>query len=893
MAVTGADAARETSSVRNLSDHLRGRANSSSSRLWSAKIARVRTEVEVGQFSSQRALARTLFSAYSLGLNSEYLSEALIILRDLHGRALDENLAQDTLDLGEALFAEYRRTGQVKHLEDMLAIHARVSTHRLLRTSLDCQHARALIARGVCVQEHGDLQRAKELISTIEPRLTDSSSSEFLVACNIYHGTTWRDHNPHNLEQLRLILDQSTDQLNRHGLVRWRSEVLGCCFLVCNAICSVGGNPDEMECTILTELNDDALQTRAKSVMDPSDMLCSLTLLYLNLGSRHAEAFYIAKAREWVERISHTLTDQSMDPTETLHSLGMCLYVARSWLILGDNVVFEDTITHYRKAIGHSPYPHAIRHQYLLGLSLSLFMLFQYTGSMSALNEGTALSQNYRDIASTSPPLAIVLARLLSERVQAGRLRNASKHGLLQRAIQVLQSALAHTRSGSVHHSPLLQQLSSLYQLQGDLGLSPDRAEHLAIVRIRSSLPFKGDLPEQLQTKLDLIHALLELAREAKDQTALQEATLLLTDINKTSGVIAWHGESIRPDLELLHGSSHIIRGILSGTTVEPATIAEMFVSSNGDISGSTIDHLSRCLKWARLARAAVDHTLEMQAYRHAIGLLPRLAHLGGDISSRLKALHLVEGMATRAAVLALSMDGVCEAIELLEQARGVVWSQSLHPRVSLEAIPQDHVASFTQATESLRMSSDATERRQYAAELEFIIGRIRKVEGYERFLLPCLYQELRACAARGFIVLVIPSDTATHVVVIASPTSSPVHLRLSALKLGRLHSLTANLKSMSDRSRDSEVGEARGMKKVEVPSVKAALRSEYVDVLGELWTELVYPIITSVSLQVRRLRLFDALFSTRGTALVRSTTFMVVSDRTGRRAPNPRGRDL
>ena len=46
-----------------------------------------------------------------------------------------------------------------------------------------------------------------------------------------------------------------------------------------------------------------------------------------------------------------------------------------------------------------------------------------------------------------------------------------------------------------------------------------------------------------------------------------------------------------------------------------------------------------------------------------------------------------------------------------------------------------------------------------YARQWEAIVGRIREISGFERFLLPLTFNDLQQAAARGPVILINISD--------------------------------------------------------------------------------------------------------------------------------------
>jgi hypothetical protein len=247
---------------------------------------------------------------------------------------------------------------------------------------------------------------------------------------------------------------------------------------------------------------------------------------------------------------------------------------------------------------------------------------------------------------------------------------------------------------------------------------------------------------------------------------------------------------------------------------------------------------------------------MELCAYQEVVGRLPQFAYIGEDVATRVEALQLAEGLAGRAAVSSISCGNLPGAVELLEQSRGVVWAQTLRSRMSLSSVPPDYTDDFARITSALKQASGdspdtTTKRRDSAAQLDSLLDCIRQVKGYERFLLPRLYTELRTCTSHGFVVLAIPSDICTDVLIMRSGEDTPRHLRLPSVQLQRLQDWTAKLKRSCDQSRASMSAERLGVK-ISAPPVPPPREQAYMKVLGELWREIVQPVLANLGVEVR-----------------------------------------
>jgi tetratricopeptide (TPR) repeat protein len=823
--------------------------NNASCTSWSSQIVSAREAVRAGRKGSHYALAQTLLDAYKSGMGSECLSESLVILRGLHECASSAERKQTTMiDLGEALFAEHKRTGTLEPVQEMVRIYEQASSEDTLGLDMRCQLAQALIARGAFTGEDADLCRAKAMLDAIhlESDEWDASNPRFVVVSAMHHAVMWKAHRQHSLPDLRRLGEDLVRHLKGPYPLSWRADLLAACFSVCTVICRLS---DNVACTSdAVKMAEDTLKTLSQETFA---VLSALTEFCLILEARHkGKAGYVLTLRQLVERMFQAAKGNRVNTGEAHHALGSWMLRSELWSAHDRANSADVAAAQYRQALAICPANHVHVHVYLVGLCLSLIYRNRWTGSRSALNEAVALYDSHADIARRVPPFAINLTGVMMRRAQTGRLRLVSKWTLTRRAVQVLQDALLATPSSNSYFPDLLEQLSLVYSLESSWGGSVDETEALAIMRRALTTRIEQGRIETSREEWVLAKFLVSLAQRKGDTGAVNEAMQLLDNISQPPT----DENNNDVGLDWLRANCYMVRYKLLGAPEDLRIAQDMFLAACDETRGTLWRTLRHVFSWADTARYAGQEATEMRAYQRIISMLPRLAYLGEDIATRVEALQLAEGLSCRAATLALTLNNVCGAIEVLEQSRGVVWSQSLQPKTAVESIPPQYVEAFTGTARSLEKATNPAERRRLAAQLEALSRQIRRVVGYERFCLPRLYPDLKAGASLGFVVLVIPSDAFTDVVIIRDTEMAPVHLRLPSLKLPRLQKLGATLKKMSDRSRDSATDRPRGMKKVEAGQAQLSsdVEAAYMNALGQLWTELVYPVLTELRLQVR-----------------------------------------
>jgi hypothetical protein len=824
---------------------------------WSAQIAKTRGATRPGHVASLHVLACTLLTGYRCGLGPECLSESLGLLRDLHGRGL--GLARWTLDFGEALFAEHERTGAVEPIEEMVRAHEEASTTGTLGSDIRCQLAKALITRGAFTGEDADLARAKCILDAIGPLIEEGSSPHFAMVSAMRHVAFNKAYKECALEDMRSLADMLQGHLKRTDFrtQKCRMDLQDAYFSISATIFSVIRSAEWDQCKQCVQIADVALSSLPRDFFAVTIALSEFCLCFdhYNLGENQ----YVQHSRQFVERLFHAAKGNCIEMSEAHHMLGRWMSLSREWAPNDYTNSLEVAATHFRQALALCPPNHNHRYKYLLGLSFSLLRLYNSSGTRNALNEVIALFDKYADVARRVPSFAINVSSAMYLRTQSGRLRLDSKQALAQRAVEVLQDAMLGTPPSSPYYGYLLHSISNVYLLQLSLGCSVNRTEHLAIIRRGVAAAMGGPAPTLSNLELGLVEVLINNARQTHDTASLHEGMSLLEQISKQPPVKELD-DSFDAKVAWLRAESYMIRYKLLGRSNEDLeTATAVFQSLCGNASGGFLNarRLDHLLSWADAAHYAEQSTTEMHAYQEVVMVLPQLAYLGEDVQTRVEGLQLAEGLGCRAAATSLTCGNIYGAIELLEQSRGVVWTQALRLNTRLSSVPPDYADEFTRVAGALKQASNdaspdaAIKRRDNATELDSLLERIRQVEGYERFLLPRLYTELAKCTSHGFVVLVIPSDTCTDVLIMRSADVTPTHLRLPSIQLHRLQDWTAKLKRSCDQSRNAVSGDRMGMK-ISASSVLPSRDEAYMKILGELWLEIVQPILASLGVEVR-----------------------------------------
>ncbi|TDL13607.1 hypothetical protein BD410DRAFT_846786, partial [Rickenella mellea] len=261
-----------------------------------------------------------------------------------------------------------------------------------------------------------------------------------------------------------------------------------------------------------------------------------------------------------------------------------------------------------------------------------------------------------------------------------------------------------------------------------------------------------------------------------------------------------------------------------------------------------------------------------LAAYRLSFDLLPRVAWVGLNIDSRHHELLVTSSLACDAAAVAISVTDPQLALTWLEQGRSIVWGQILQLRTPVEELRLSHpefAIELTRISKQLeRGASDnnfgtdhhhhqsreeaGQQHRQLAQDWDRIVEQVRQKPGFEHFLLPKQFSELRHAARDGPVVVLNVSEHGCDALIIVSPSEDLQHVRLedfSNKKAQTLHQLLHNILSHQRlQARYDEDGRGAG------PVFDGKFRGDdaFRPILAELWKSVVHPVLECLeSLQV------------------------------------------
>ncbi|KZT58854.1 hypothetical protein CALCODRAFT_431864 [Calocera cornea HHB12733] len=222
----------------------------------------------------------------------------------------------------------------------------------------------------------------------------------------------------------------------------------------------------------------------------------------------------------------------------------------------------------------------------------------------------------------------------------------------------------------------------------------------------------------------------------------------------------------------------------------------DAYRSAAKDDASFVQDRYEAAVLWTELAKNQGDLHGAVDASAQAIALLPRLAWIGTSQDSRLQKLkRQAVDLGADAAAMAIEFGALEEALELLEASRTVFWtqlrglradSQGLHIAAPALASEIGEVGRAMEASDmelSFAMPAALARRRRSSERWDYLVREVRRLPGFERFLLPARFGLLRQAAYEVPIIVLNVSERRCDVLIITS-THRISHLALPSLTL-------------------------------------------------------------------------------------------------------------
>ncbi|CAE6368361.1 unnamed protein product [Rhizoctonia solani] len=261
-------------------------------------------------------------------------------------------------------------------------------------------------------------------------------------------------------------------------------------------------------------------------------------------------------------------------------------------------------------------------------------------------------------------------------------------------------------------------------------------------------------------------------------------------------------------------------------------------------------------LEWTKYASDHPELQL-IEAYQTAVDLLPHFIWLGATINQRYLDLSTTENLAIKACSAAVRSSDYSLALEWLENARCVVWTQSVmlrspldllrtfYPDLStrLQTVADElhtsglHNLASKPALHDITAFEDAGQhRRRLAGEYNSLLEQVRQLPGLETFLQPIKARELMRVTRSGPVVVVNCQGDQCDALFVFPKHNDVKHLALPTFTEHKAQQARSQLEA-SLRHRNLR---QRGVR----PVGQRAYEDGMEDVLRTLWTDVVKPVL-------------------------------------------------
>ncbi|CCH17828.1 CHAT domain-containing protein [Micromonospora lupini] len=351
----------------------------------------------------------------------------------------------------------------------------------------------------------------------------------------------------------------------------------------------------------------------------------------------------------------------------------------------GSSTDLDDAITASRKAVAATPTDHPNHAGYLSNLGSALQARFRHTGSGTDLNEAVSVS---REAVAITPADHSDRAAMLSNLGNALRTRfeRTGSGTDLNEAVAVSREAVASTPTDHPNRARYLSNLGGMLANRFERNGSPTDLDDAVTVSREAVAATPTDHPNRARYLSNLGNALANRFERNGSPPDLDDAVTVSrkavaatpTDHPDHAAHLSNLGNTLWTRFECTGADTDLDEAVQGwsracASTVAPATT-----------------RLIAARQWARATAEQWGPAAAVEAYTAALNLLPLLAWRGIDHQDQQ---HLLQThaatLARDGAACAIAAGRLDLALELLEQGRGVYWSQLLGTRTDLTALHQ------------------------------------------------------------------------------------------------------------------------------------------------------------------------------------------------------------
>ena len=492
---------------------------------------------------------------------------------------------------------------------------------------------------------------------------------------------------------------------------------------------------------------------------------------------------------------------------------------------------------------------------YLSGLGGALHRLAERSGESSTLEKAVDIQRAAVDAAPAGHPGRAGVLNNLGAALEKLAERTG-KAPALQEAVLACQAAVDATRADDPYHAMCLNNLGNALHALARLTADTPTLEQ-AVDAYRAAVTSTPTGDSYLAGRLANLGIALEtLSEDTGNAAPLHEAVTVLRD------AVA----AVRPGHPNRAGYLASLGTVLQALAQQGGNAAAVdesgrcFAEAAGNTAAPAAVRITAYRGMARLpGQAGMSAQEALEAMKTAARLLPQVAPHGLARADRQYSLGRLASIAGLAAAAAVTAGQPGQAVELLEQTRGILAADILEARSSDLARLRRRVPRLAREFEDLRARIGLLDnpgsaprpleaaaggqdpgrlRRNAGAAWEDLLTRIRAVSGFETFLRAPDAGELAAQAQHGPVIFPYTTPSRCDALILTSDPGAPV--RVVPLP-GLTEEDAVRQAERLVRARQAATSNDASLR------VRSTAHSAILEVLGWLWDTVSGPVLASL----------------------------------------------
>ncbi|KAF8436587.1 CHAT domain-containing protein [Boletus edulis BED1] len=525
---------------------------------------------------------------------------------------------------------------------------------------------------------------------------------------------------------------------------------------------------------------------------------------------------------------------------------------------LGELSDLEDAISRHKDAVILMPHGHPDKPSHLNNLGLSFIARFARLGELRDLEDAISTLRDAFVLTPHRHPVKLTCLNYLGRSFIA-RFERIGELSDLEDVISTLRDVVVLTPHGHPDKPSRLNDLGGSFRARFErLGELRDLEDAIltfrdAVVLIPHGHPHK---PSGLNNLGLSFRARFERLGELSD---LEDAILTLRE----AVVLMPHGHPHKPSRLNNLGLSFRARFERLGELSDLEDAISLCSHSASVPIGAISDRFGASRNWILCARR-MHHPSLLRAYSIAINLFPQFAWIGLSLTHRYAEVKRGAGVVREAAAAALDSGFPELAVEWLEQGHSIVWGELLQLRGSheqLSSVHPDHARRLRELSAALddagatreqslstvsestddALQQDADRHRKLAIERDKLLQEIRRLPGFERFLLPKDFPQLRASAHSGPAVMLNAAETRCDVLIVLANVDHVIHVPLPGFDFQWAARLQNTLRALLGNARITRFDDRKG-------KLATAGGGSWESLLSTLWNGIVKPVLDALA---------------------------------------------